>query len=87
MTTTSVACTHCLKAGTASDTRANAEENWADAVAGYAARQGVATDVYTKGLQPVLTPDQVAAAVVAVAGDPGSAPEYLVSGTGYRALG
>lgn len=59
----------------------------ADAVAGYAARQGVATDVYTKGLQPVLAPDQVAAAVVAVAGDPGSAPEYLVSGTGYRALG
>jgi hypothetical protein len=42
--------------------------------------------VYTKDLQPVLTPDQVGAAVVAVAADPASAPEYLVTGAGYRAL-
>ena len=56
------------------------------AVAGYAARQGVDPDVYTKDLQPVLTPAQVGAAVVAVADDPGSAAEYLVSGAGSRAL-
>ena len=56
-------------------------------VAGYAARQGVAPDVYTKDLQPILSPDQVAAAVVAVATDPGSAPEYLVSGAGLRPVG
>jgi NAD(P)-dependent dehydrogenase (short-subunit alcohol dehydrogenase family) len=56
------------------------------AVAGYAARQGVAPDVYAKDLQPALTPAQVGAAVIAVAADPASAPEYLVSGAGYRAL-
>jgi NAD(P)-dependent dehydrogenase (short-subunit alcohol dehydrogenase family) len=56
------------------------------AVAGYAARQGVAPDVYAKDLQPALTPAQVGAAVMAVAADPASAPEYLVSGAGYRAL-
>jgi NAD(P)-dependent dehydrogenase (short-subunit alcohol dehydrogenase family) len=56
----------------------------AAAVAGYAARQGVAADVYIKGLQPVLTTGQLAAAVLTVAGDPASSPEYLVSGTGLR---
>lgn len=56
----------------------------AAAVAGYAARQGVATDAYVKDLQPVLTTGQVAAAVLTVAGDPASAPEYLVSGAGLR---
>jgi NAD(P)-dependent dehydrogenase (short-subunit alcohol dehydrogenase family) len=56
----------------------------AAAVTGYAARQGVAADVYVKGLQPVLTTDQLAAAVLTVAGDPASAPEYLVSGAGLR---
>ncbi|HEY2280565.1 MAG TPA: hypothetical protein VGI00_19585 [Streptosporangiaceae bacterium] len=56
------------------------------AVAGYAARQGVAPDVYAKDLQPVLTVAQVGAAVIAVAADPASAPEYLLSGAGYRAL-
>jgi NAD(P)-dependent dehydrogenase (short-subunit alcohol dehydrogenase family) len=58
----------------------------AAAVAGYAARQGIATDVFTKDLQPALTPDQLAAVVATVAGDTGSAPEYLVSGAGHRAL-
>jgi NAD(P)-dependent dehydrogenase (short-subunit alcohol dehydrogenase family) len=58
----------------------------AAAVAGYAARQGVATDVFVKDLQPVLTPGQLANVVTEVAGDPGSAPEYLVSGAGHRAL-
>ena len=53
-------------------------------VAGYAARQGVDRDTFVDGLQPILTPDQVAKAVVELAGDPGSAPEYLVSGAGLR---
>jgi NAD(P)-dependent dehydrogenase (short-subunit alcohol dehydrogenase family) len=53
-------------------------------VAGYAARQGVDRDIFVEGLQPILTPDQVAKAVAELAGDPRSAPEYLVSGAGLR---
>jgi NAD(P)-dependent dehydrogenase (short-subunit alcohol dehydrogenase family) len=53
-------------------------------VAGYAARQGVDEDTFVDGLQPILTPDQVAKAVMDVAGDPDSAPEYVVSGAGLR---
>ena len=53
-------------------------------VAGYAARQGVDRDTFVEGLQPILTADQVAKAVVELAADPGSAPEYLVSGAGLR---
>jgi NAD(P)-dependent dehydrogenase (short-subunit alcohol dehydrogenase family) len=53
-------------------------------VAGYAARQGVDRDTFVEGLQPILTPDQVAKALVDVAADPGSAPEYLVSGDALR---
>ncbi|HEY0448493.1 SDR family oxidoreductase [Actinophytocola sp.] len=56
------------------------------AVAGYAARQGVDRDTFVDGLQPVLTPDQVAKTVVELAADPDSAPEYLLTGTGPRAL-
>jgi NADP-dependent 3-hydroxy acid dehydrogenase YdfG len=56
-------------------------------VAGYAARQGVDPDTFVAGLQPILTPDQVAKAVVEVAADPGSAPEYMVSGEGLRPIG
>lgn len=56
-------------------------------VAGYAARQGVATDAFVAGLAPVLTPEQVADAVVRVVADAGSAPEYLVDGAGLRAVG
>jgi NAD(P)-dependent dehydrogenase (short-subunit alcohol dehydrogenase family) len=55
-------------------------------VAGYAARQGVDRDTFAEGLQPILTPDQVAKAVVELAGDPGSAPEYQVSGAGLRPI-
>jgi NAD(P)-dependent dehydrogenase (short-subunit alcohol dehydrogenase family) len=55
-------------------------------VAGYAARQGVDRDTFVEGLQPILTPDQVAKAVVELTGDPGSAPEYLVSGAGLRPI-
>jgi NAD(P)-dependent dehydrogenase (short-subunit alcohol dehydrogenase family) len=56
-------------------------------VAGYAARQGVDVDTFIEGLQPVLAPEQVAKAVLDVAGDPASAAAYQVSGAGMRALG
>jgi NAD(P)-dependent dehydrogenase (short-subunit alcohol dehydrogenase family) len=55
-------------------------------VAGYAARQGVDRDTNACGLQPILTPDQVAKAVVEVAGDRASAPEYVVSGAALRPI-
>lgn len=55
-------------------------------VEGYAARQGVDRDTFVEGLAPVLTPDQVAKAVIEVAADPGSAAEYQVSGAGLRPL-
>ncbi len=56
-------------------------------VAGYAARQNVDQDTFVQGLEPILTPDQVAKAVVELAADPGSAPEYLVGGAGLRPVG
>ncbi|WP_433250919.1 SDR family oxidoreductase [Actinomadura nitritigenes] len=56
------------------------------AVADYAARQGVDRDAFTRGLQPVLTPEQVAKAVMDVAGDRDGAPAYLVAGAGTRPL-
>jgi NAD(P)-dependent dehydrogenase (short-subunit alcohol dehydrogenase family) len=56
-------------------------------VAGYAARQGVDPDTFTEGLQPILTPDQVAKTVLEIAADPDSAAEYQVSGAGSRPLG
>jgi NAD(P)-dependent dehydrogenase (short-subunit alcohol dehydrogenase family) len=55
-------------------------------VAGYAARQGVDRDTIVEGLRPILTPDEVAKAVVEIAGDPGSEPEYLIGGAGLRPL-
>jgi hypothetical protein len=55
-------------------------------VAGYAAREGVDPATYAENFQPILTPAQVAKAVVDLAGDPGSAPEYAVTGSGYRAI-
>jgi NAD(P)-dependent dehydrogenase (short-subunit alcohol dehydrogenase family) len=51
-------------------------------VAGYAARQGVDRDAFVAGLRPVLTPEQVAKAVIEVATDPASAAEYQVSSAG-----
>lgn len=53
-------------------------------VDGYAARQGVDRDTFVAALQPVLTPEQVAKAIVEVATDPGSGPEYEVSSAGLR---
>ena len=55
-------------------------------VAGYAARQGIDRDTFVENLQPILTPDQVAKAVLELAADADSAPEYQVSGTGLRPL-
>jgi NADP-dependent 3-hydroxy acid dehydrogenase YdfG len=55
-------------------------------VAGYAARQGVDRDAFVEGMAPVLTPDQVAKAVLEVAADPGGVAEYQVSGAGLRPL-
>ncbi|MEV0179583.1 SDR family oxidoreductase [Streptomyces sp. NPDC050625] len=55
-------------------------------VAGYAARQGVDPDTFVEGLESILSPEQVAKAVVHVAGDSGSAAEYRVSGAGLRPL-
>jgi len=56
-------------------------------VTGYAARQGVDRDAFIDGLRPILTPEQVAKAVMELAGDPESAPEYLVGGAGPRPIG
>ncbi|MFF3875871.1 SDR family oxidoreductase [Streptomyces sp. NPDC001978] len=56
-------------------------------VAGYAARQGVDPDTFVASIQPVLTPDQVAKAVLDIAADPDSAPEYQLGGAGLRPVG
>ncbi|MTE12996.1 SDR family oxidoreductase [Nocardia aurantiaca] len=58
-----------------------------EAVAGYAARQGIDVETYLAGMAPMLTPEQVGKAVVELAGDPGSAAEYLVSGAGRKQIG
>ncbi|HEU5024517.1 MAG TPA: SDR family oxidoreductase [Spirillospora sp.] len=58
----------------------------ARAVADYAARQGVDPEVFTRALQPVLTPEQVGKAVVDLAGDRDGGPAYLLAGTGLRPL-
>jgi NAD(P)-dependent dehydrogenase (short-subunit alcohol dehydrogenase family) len=55
-------------------------------VAGYAERQGLDPETYVASLQPILTPDQVAKAVVDLAANPGSAPEYLISGAGLKPI-
>jgi NAD(P)-dependent dehydrogenase (short-subunit alcohol dehydrogenase family) len=56
-------------------------------VAGYAARQGVDPETFAERLQPILTPDQVAKAVVELAGDAESGADYQVSGAGLRPIG
>jgi NAD(P)-dependent dehydrogenase (short-subunit alcohol dehydrogenase family) len=55
-------------------------------VTGYAARAGVDRGSFIEGLQPVLTPEQVAKAVLDVASDAGSAAEYRVDASGPHAL-
>lgn len=56
-------------------------------VAGYAARMGVDAATFAENLQPILTPEQVAKAVLEIAGDPESGPEYQVSGAGLAPMG
>lgn len=56
-------------------------------VDGYAARQGVDRDTFIDGIQPVLTPDQVAKAVLEITTDANSAAEYQVNGAGLRPIG
>ncbi|MBT2445136.1 SDR family oxidoreductase [Streptomyces sp. ISL-36] len=57
------------------------------AAAGYAALQGVDLDTFVKGRGPVLTAEQVAMAVVELAGNPESAPEYRVGSSGLGPVG
>jgi len=56
-------------------------------VAGYAARQGVDPETFVEQMDSVLTPDQVAKAVVDLATDPDSAAEYRISGNGLAEVG
>jgi NAD(P)-dependent dehydrogenase (short-subunit alcohol dehydrogenase family) len=59
----------------------------ASGVAAYAARQGVTTEEFVRGLGAILTPEQVGAAMVGLAGDPRqSHPAYLMSADGLTAL-
>ncbi|MEV4316135.1 SDR family oxidoreductase [Actinocrispum sp. NPDC049592] len=53
-------------------------------VMGYAEREGISRDAFAERLQPALTPEQVAKAVLEVAGDADSAPEHVVAGGGLR---
>ncbi|HTK63058.1 MAG TPA: SDR family oxidoreductase [Pseudonocardia sp.] len=55
-------------------------------VAGYAARMGIDAATFTENLQPVLTPEQVAKAVVEIVGDRDGGAEYQVSGAGLQPL-
>ena len=55
-------------------------------VDGYAARQGVDRATFVDGIQPILTPDQVAKAVLEITTDRDGAAEYQVSGTGLRPI-
>ncbi|MFF7889922.1 SDR family oxidoreductase [Streptomyces sp. NPDC020794] len=55
-------------------------------VEGYAARQGVDREAFVEGLQPILTPDQVAKAVIDVATDAASSLEYRVSSAGLHPI-
>jgi NADP-dependent 3-hydroxy acid dehydrogenase YdfG len=56
-------------------------------VAAYAAQQGVDRATFVEGLQPILTPEQVAKSVLDLAGDPDGAPEYELTSAGPRPLG
>jgi hypothetical protein len=52
-------------------------------IAGYAARQGVSVETFTKNFEPVLTPGQVGGAVVdLVRAADDAAREFLISGRG-----
>jgi NAD(P)-dependent dehydrogenase (short-subunit alcohol dehydrogenase family) len=55
-------------------------------VDGYAARQGIGRQAFIDNMQPYLTPEQVAKAVVEVAADADSGPEYVVAAAGLRRI-
>lgn len=55
-------------------------------VDGYAAYQGVSRAAFVEGLQPILTPDHVAQAVIKLVSDPGTRPEHLLTGAGLRPI-
>jgi NAD(P)-dependent dehydrogenase (short-subunit alcohol dehydrogenase family) len=55
-------------------------------VDGYAERQGITREAFIENMRPYLTPDQVAKAVLELAGDADSKPEYLIAGSGLRAI-
>jgi len=56
-------------------------------VAAYAAQQGVDLGTFVEGLQPILTPEQVAKSVLDLAGDPDSAAEYELTSAGPLPIG
>ncbi|AUY50950.1 SDR family oxidoreductase [Streptomyces sp. CB01881] len=57
------------------------------AVTGYAARVGVDRETFVAGRQPILTLEQVGQAVVELAGNPDSGPEYKLGGEGLSPIG
>jgi NAD(P)-dependent dehydrogenase (short-subunit alcohol dehydrogenase family) len=54
----------------------------AGGVSAYAERAGLSREAFVQGLEPVLTPEHVAKAVLEVVQDPAAAPEYRVTGAG-----
>ncbi|GAB4583527.1 SDR family oxidoreductase [Nocardia sp. IFM 10818] len=57
------------------------------AIAAYAAYQGVTPETFEQGLQPFLTPEQVAKAVLELVTDPGTAVESRLTGAGLQPIG
>lgn len=63
-------------------------DHGAKGVAAYAARQGVSVEAYVDSIGPVLTPEQVGAAVSALALEPGpNGAAYLLTAAGLSILG
>ncbi|WP_405705608.1 SDR family oxidoreductase [Streptomyces sp. NBC_00069] len=56
-------------------------------VTGYAARVGVDREAFIAGRQPILTLEQVGKAVVELAGNPDTSPEYRLGGAGLIPIG
>jgi NAD(P)-dependent dehydrogenase (short-subunit alcohol dehydrogenase family) len=56
-------------------------------VAGYAARQGVDPETLTARMQPVLTPELAGKAVLDLAADADTGPEYRLDGAGLHPIG
>lgn len=56
-------------------------------VTGYAARVGVDREAFIAQRQPILTLEQVGKAVVELAGNPDTSPEYRLGGAGLSPIG